>query len=53
MTGSSQAFDVAAEISHHLNMGQWLVVCLKRYHVSAADAALSPLSVPDMFLCAT
>lgn len=53
VTGSGQDFDVAAEVSHNLNMSRWLVVCLKRDHFSAADAALSPLSVPDVFLCAT
>lgn len=55
VTRPSQDFDVAAaiaEISRKLNMSQWLVACLKRYHFSVADAAPFPLSLPGLFLCA-
>lgn len=48
VTCPSQDFDVAvtiAEISHNLNMSQWLVVCLKGLllGLSVADTALSPV----------
>lgn len=48
VTCPSQDFDVAvtiAEISHNLNMSQWLVACLKGPFpgLSVADTALSPV----------